>query len=247
MARIGAKKSAARKDPKGKQSNDDPLWRFPFRLPTPGPGEQIDLVDLMAKQATEHPPGTPYYVDARLELLHVLSLSGLLDPAVELLDELFAQELPKGRGCDALMTVGICAERSKRFDVAVRMYQMAIQVAPEAGVWRFFSRNNLAYSLNQLGKFEDAVSFARQAIQIDPGRFNAHKNLAVALEGLGQFEQAAKSYLRSTYLEPLDRRAYKGLVDMVERHPELLEQLDYLGSEIEFCKSPIRVMSAERH
>lgn len=216
-------------------------------MPTGGEGEAIDLVELMAKQASEHPPGTPHYLEARLELLHVLCLSDLLDAAMELLDEILAGEVPKERRCGALMIVGGCAERSKRFDVAVRMYRRAIEVDPEEPGWRYFARNNLAYSLNQLGKFEDASTIVREAIEIDPEQFNAHKNLAVAMEGLGLFEQAADEYLRSTYLEPFDRRAYEGLVDLVKKHPELLEKLDHLRSEIEFCRDPIRVAMAGRN
>jgi len=247
MARARKKGPVARTDSKDERGHDDPLWHFPTRLPALAPGEELDLVALMAQQVADHPPGTRHHVEAKLELLHVLSLSLQLDAAVELLDELIAQELPEARRCDALMLVGACAERAKRFDLAVRLYRMAVDVSREDDAWGYFSRNNLAYSLNQLGEFEEGASFARQAIQLSPEQFNAHKNLAVALEGLGQLEQAAESYLRSTYLEPFDQRAYRSLVDMVERHPELLEKLDYLASEIEFCKSPMRVLSARKH
>lgn len=244
----GTKKPPAAPGPEGKETKDDPLWRFPWRLPKPGPGESVNLVELMMKQANEHPPSSSYYLEARRELLRVLTMhADLLDRSLELLETLLAEEDSSEHRCGAIMVVGGCAERAHRFDVAARLYRMAIDLSPGHKGWEYFSRNNLAYSLNQLGEFEEAAPFARQATEMEPEVFNAYKNLAVALEGQGQFEQAAVNYLRSTYLEPFDRRAYRHLVAMVDQHPELLDQLDYLAKEIEFCKNPVQVAMRPRN
>ena len=85
----------------------------------------------------------------------------------------------------------------------------------------YFLRNNLGYSLNQLGQFSEGESWCRKAIEIDWNRPNAHKNLGLALQGQTRYPEAAESFRNATLVDPFDRRALNHLRELLEIHPDL--------------------------
>jgi tetratricopeptide (TPR) repeat protein len=134
------------------------------------------------------------------------------------------------------MLVGTAAERSHDYEQAAERYAWVLAQDPEDNEKRYFAHNNLAYSLNQLGRHREAEPHARSAIALDPELFNAHKNLGVAVEGQGRYLEAGYEYLESAYIYPLDFRARDHLIALVGKQPELREQIEGLDDEIEFLR-----------
>ncbi|MEI7902626.1 MAG: ATP-dependent Clp protease adaptor ClpS, partial [bacterium] len=90
----------------------------------------------------------------------------------------------------------------------------------------YFSNNNLAYNLNQLGLYAEAEPHCREAIRTEPLRHNAHKNLGVSLQGQGRWAEAADSYGRATEACPFDPRAAGHMEAMLKEHPEVRGMLE---------------------
>lgn len=62
----------------------------------------------------------------------------------------------------------------------------------------FASYINLGVSLNNQGKYEEAIEYHKKAIEIDPGYSNGWNNLGIALANLGEYEEALKAFEKST-------------------------------------------------
>ncbi len=132
----------------------------------------------------------------------------------------------------ACLSSGQKMEQIRDFDSAVTCYSLAFGLEPQANdVW-YFIHNNLGYSLNQLGKRDEAEVYCRQAIQINPERHNAFKNLGAALEGQGQYVEAAHHFAQAVVLQPEDTRAFEHLETLMEAHPGLPESLANVKAEL---------------
>ena len=124
----------------------------------------------------------------------------------------------------AHMILGLQHEDELAWEAAVERYGKGVALNPGNPDTRYFCNNNLAFSLIQLGRFEDAEPYCRAAIEIEPGRHNAHKNLGLALQGLRSFLDAAKSFATASRIAPGDPRAWWFLERLVASHPEVLSQ-----------------------
>ena len=131
------------------------------------------------------------------------------------------------------LKLGQIMEQIEDFESAVRFYAQGLQAEPsEKEVW-YWLHNNTGYSLNQLGRHEDAEWYCGEAIRIDSRRHNAYKNLGVALEGQRCYVEAAKCYIIAVKLGALDPRALGHLENLVCGHedeitleiPDLQEEL----------------------
>jgi tetratricopeptide (TPR) repeat protein len=116
---------------------------------------------------------------------------------------------------------GLEAEKKRDFEAAVIAYKQAMALNPtHKEIW-YFIHNNLGYSLNQIGEFEEGEKYCRVAIQINPNLSNAHKNLGLALVGQDKNADAAKSYVRAIEATPGDTRSLVLLLKLLQAHPEL--------------------------
>jgi tetratricopeptide (TPR) repeat protein len=120
-----------------------------------------------------------------------------------------------------LVREGSYCEGVRDFAGALKFYEKSLSYKVEDKDLQYFRLNNLAFTLNYLGRFKEAEPFLREAIAIDPLKYNAPKNLGVCLEHQQQFEKAARSYLKSSQLCPSDGRAGLHLKRLIERHPTL--------------------------
>lgn len=120
-----------------------------------------------------------------------------------------------------LVQTGVIYESLGLFEVAVGAYQEAIRHNPKSATMQYWARNNLAFSLNMLGRFDEAVPLCIAAINIAPDRYNAYKNLGVALEGQGRLVEAASNYCNAAVADPRDGRALALLGRLLERQPEI--------------------------
>jgi tetratricopeptide (TPR) repeat protein len=107
----------------------------------------------------------------------------------------------------------------------------------------YFINNNLGYSLNMLGKFDEGEPFCRAAICIDAQRPNAFKNLGIACRGQGRYIEAADCFVKATQVDASDSRSLKLLEELIEQHPEL--SFDF-GSQIELCRHAVQLAHQQR-
>jgi tetratricopeptide (TPR) repeat protein len=119
---------------------------------------------------------------------------------------------------------GCMAEQASDFRRAIREYRTGLNCPTEDFDTAYFLRNNLGYSLVQVGEYAEAEIFCRQAIEIDPHQYNAHKNLGLALQGQGRFFDAALSLERAAIIsDKFDRRSFAHYIELCEEHPEVLD------------------------
>jgi len=131
---------------------------------------------------------------------------------------------------------GALMEGDRNYSAAAEAYRDGLehdqdQVDPTLN---YFLRNNLGYSLNQLGLFVDGETWCREAIETDKNRSNAHKNLGLALQGQGRYPEAAACFRNATLADPIDRRSFNHLRELLETHPDLgithPEYWEFLGN-----------------
>jgi tetratricopeptide (TPR) repeat protein len=138
-----------------------------------------------------------------------------------------------------LLTLGQFSESCDDYPLAVDYYSQGLALEPvEPEVW-YLINNNLGFSLNALGRFEDGEPYCREAVKINPKRHNAYKNLGISLQGTDRLLEAARSYLLAAQIEIHDTRALHLLEDLVQMHPELLRQDAGLAGEIEACQRAV--------
>ncbi|MBL8486200.1 MAG: hypothetical protein JNK22_03865 [Rhodocyclaceae bacterium] len=115
----------------------------------------------------------------------------------------------------ACLFLGLVGEARADWVGAVRHY--AEGCGTEAGDLRtrYFLRNNLAYSLLQLGECAAAEDYCREAIALAPEIHNAYKNLGLALRGQQHHAEAAQAFLTAARVRPEDGRALAHLREMV--------------------------------
>ena len=94
----------------------------------------------------------------------------------------------------------------------------------------------LGYSLNQLGRHDEAEKWCRTAIELLPERHNAYKNLGISLEGQGQYGLAAEYYIEAVRRGPTDPRAFFHLEELWQEHPELSRELPDMETKIAKCR-----------
>ena len=112
-------------------------------------------------------------------------------------------------------------EKDRNFSAAAEAYRNGLEFDSRDPMVEYFMRNNLGYSLNQLGQFSEGESWCREAIEIEPERPNAHKNLGLALQGQGRYPEAAESFRNATLVDRFDQRALNHLRELLETHPDL--------------------------
>lgn len=137
---------------------------------------------------------------------------------------------------DCYLLLGLMYENRNQYDRAADAYMGAFSLPQQKNETWYFLNNNLGYSLVQVGRFEEAEKYCRQAIEIDPARHNAHKNLGLSLQGQGKYTEAAMCFVEATKLEPSDTRALNHLQELLDNHPEVADELSGLKDELGSCR-----------
>lgn len=137
---------------------------------------------------------------------------------------------------DYAMMIGVIMETLVRFGAAVKFYRYALLEGPSSQDRQYYARNNLGYSLNQLGQFEEGEVHCREAIEIDPKPANAHKNLGLSLWGQKRYVEAAHCFVAATKADARDPRSTKHLEDLLSERQELGEEFT---TQLAACKQAI--------
>ena len=99
---------------------------------------------------------------------------------------------------DALNLLGVLANQTERYDLAVELIGRAI--AHNGQNPGYFS--NLGNALKQQHKLDEAIAAYRRAAAIAPNYFKAHYNLGLALLQQGKPDAAVDAYRRALAIEP---------------------------------------------
>ena len=176
--------------------------------------------------------------NANFKLASYYSKIGKLDQAIPMVDHLMQITPDAEEKARLYLTLGQFMEQSNNFPTAIEFYQKAYALEPlNINDW-YLIHNNLGYSLNTLGRYEEGERYCRIAIQIDPKRYNSYKNLAISLEGQCLFVEAVENYIKAILSNTLDVRSIQHLKDLLLKQPHLLKDNPGLVPQLEeACKS----------
>lgn len=144
------------------------------------------------------------------------------------------------------LSLGQLEERRCNWPEAVSQYRKALSYEPCSPDLWYFIHNNLGFSLNQLGEYDAAIPYLKQAIEIEPRRSNAYKNLGLALEALGELSKAAEMFIAATQVNASDPRALGHLLKMMKANPALTEKDPDLLSRADACLTAAKVAKSKQ-
>ncbi len=103
--------------------------------------------------------------------------------------------------------LGVIYGMTGKYDEAVKVNQTAVLLSPQDAV----AHNNLANTLQALGRFKDAKASYEKAILIDPYLSEAYSNLGVTYKELGRLEDSITCFDKAISLKPNFVEALNGL------------------------------------
>ncbi|MEY2539680.1 MAG: hypothetical protein QOG67_3420 [Verrucomicrobiota bacterium] len=159
--------------------------------------------------------------DVLWQLARLYNATKRHDQALQCLRRILASESDLERKAGCVLALGQTMEECNDFPSAIRFYREAMVMEPACNDTWYFIHNNLGYSYNQVGRFDEGEKCCRFAIQINPSRPNGHKNLGIALAAQGKYREAAMSYITGTFNHAGDARSFKLLQELLKEHPEL--------------------------
>jgi protein O-GlcNAc transferase len=120
---------------------------------------------------------------------------------------------------DAINLLGVVAQRVNSHDMAVELFQRAINIDNS----RAFLYYNLGNSLKNQGKLEEGVSCYKKAIAIQPDYAEAYYNLGNTLQNQGNLSEAVSSYQKVIAIKPDLAIAYHKLGNVLKSQGKLTE------------------------
>lgn len=184
-------------------------------------------------------------IEALYQLSVLYSRSGRLDQAETCVNKLLETNQEPGGAAVHLFQLGQLGEQHRDYDAAVKFYLRGLEAEPAHQHTRYFLRNNLGFSLNQLGRFSEAEPLLRDAIQVDPEKPNAYKNLGLCQWGLGRHVEAATSFIEATRVDAADGRSLDHLKQLFAEHPEIANEIPGFDTLLVACQEA--VAEAARH
>jgi tetratricopeptide (TPR) repeat protein len=144
------------------------------------------------------------------------------------------------------LAMGQLHEQLGDFEEAARYYGATLELQPATGDTGYWLHNNLGYSLLQLGRPKEAIRYLETAATIDRGRPNAYKNLGLAHGILGEHGSAAAYFVSATQANAADPRSLRHLQELVEAHPEVLEEFPDLRAKLAACRHAVEHAAAQQ-
>lgn len=144
------------------------------------------------------------------------------------------------------LTLGQLMEQLRDFPSAIAFYSQAFSLEPACTATWYLINNNLGFCLNTLGRYEDAESYCRAAIRIDPDRHNAYKNLGICLEGKSDYRRAAEAYLAAVQANAANGRALRHLESLYRAHPEVGTEIPDFEAKLAHCREAVDLVNGLR-
>ncbi len=126
------------------------------------------------------------------------------------------------------LALGQIATDDHRLEAALGHFQAALGFQPRKKKIAYVIHNNIGYCLNQLGRFADAATHCRTAIEINWKRASGYRNLGVSLQGQGQLTGAAWALVEAVKLESSDDRARALLEKFIAEHPAMVVRCPWI-------------------
>ena len=220
-----------------------PDWPIRFAVPAPATGLPQDSEAAGEEgQLRQHVEACARQLQSALwDWAVFCRKAGRLEEAKKALQRLIALVEDAESQAFYHLSLGQLLEQVGDFDAAIAAYGEALKQEPSDRDVAYFSYNNLGYCLNQRGCHEEAESYCRLAVAIDPERHNAHKNLGVSLKGQAKFAEAARCFVTAIQRYASDGRALRHLEQLVEEHPEVHYEWPDLAGELERCREAFRI------
>lgn len=143
--------------------------------------------------------------------------------------------LELSQNCYFYVHVGIMYERGCEFEKSIECYQKASEYDPK-DIW---PHNNAGYVYKRIGRYEDAISEYKKAIELmeDDQSMLPYRNLATCYEILGLYEEAMDCYNKvleywpdhiDTHERIADLLVYTADIDEAEsKYLNLIKEYDY--------------------
>jgi tetratricopeptide (TPR) repeat protein len=183
------------------------------------------------------------YENALWELARFYSKTRRQQVALKYVARLIANSDDPEKRAGYYLALGQLMEQMQDYEAAISFYSQAFSLEPENTSTWYLINNNLGYCLNHFGRSEEAESYCRTAIEIDPDRHNAYKNLGVALVSQGQYAEAALNFIRATRANAGDARALKLLEQLFVEHAEIAGEIPDIETQIQKCQEAVRAAS----
>ncbi|MEI7672355.1 MAG: tetratricopeptide repeat protein [Deltaproteobacteria bacterium] len=222
------------------------MLSFQFSVSKVPPGEAITSAEAEERMLARLDQRGGECTETLWSLAVLYSRTGRLADTRKCLDRLLglAQDLEERAHC--ILAMGQLMEKHRDYEGAVKYYRQAFEMEPcRTEVW-YFINNNLGFSLNQIGMYQEAEPYLKAAIAIDSCRPNAHKNLGLCHVGWGDFAFASRCFVVATQVNASDGRSLKHLEELVQEHPELLVDERDLAEELDACRKAVELARAQQ-
>ena len=107
--------------------------------------------------------------DALRQLAEFYAATGQYDKAIVHFRRLMAVVRDVEEKARCVLNMGQVMERAGDYSAAVRYYKKALALKSTDKFVRYFINNNLGFSLNTLGDFDEGEIYCRKAIELTPG------------------------------------------------------------------------------
>ena len=134
---------------------------------------------------------------------------------------------------DSLHLLGVIAQQSGHFQVAVDLIERAIRVDDRNPHFH----NNLGQACRALGRTEDAVGHYERALSLDPVNADASCNLGNTLLDLGRADEAIAAYRRALSLDSRLGEVHYNLGNALRAEGDLEGALECLTRAVELAPS----------
>jgi tetratricopeptide (TPR) repeat protein len=152
-----------------------------------------------------------------------------LEAAIELLEDFLKKNVADDeKNAHCQLALGQIATDDQRLEAALGHFQAALRFEPRKKKIAYVIHNNVGFCLNQLGRFADAESHCRTAIEINWKRASGYRNLGVSLQGQGELTGAAWALVEAVKLEVSDERARALLEKLIAEHPAIIVRCPWI-------------------
>ena len=165
-----------------------------------------------------------------------------IDAATELLEGFIKATKDLEQSAHCHLALGQIATDEQRLDAALMHFSAALHAGPQKQKVTYVLHNNIAYCLNQLGRFIDGERHCRLAIETDWNRASAYRNLGLSMQGQGKTVEAAWALVEAMKSDSTDNRARGILQKLIAQNPNMVVQYPWITQ----CLYPDSQASADQ-
>jgi tetratricopeptide (TPR) repeat protein len=141
------------------------------------------------------------------------------------------------------LALGQIATDQQHIETALNHFTAALRLSPARAKVGYVLHNNVSYCLNQLGRYREAESYCRMAIEIDGRRASAYRNLGISLEGQKNLIGAVWALVEAIRMDSVDDRAREFLKTIIAEHPSLAIQCPWVDEAFDSSSPAVEVLA----